>query len=109
MEKQQTAQNPQASSREAGAMSFTTPLKQFPKISWKNSVPLVVASVLVVLAGIGTGWLLSGRVSGGSLFGGGEKAAPGAKMEAKEAGLADEATFRDSAEGVLKEGGIEGE
>lgn len=94
---------------QAGPLGISTPLKQFPKVDWKSSVPLIVASILVVLAGIGTGWLLSGRVSGRSLFGGGEKAAPGAKMEAREAGLLDEATFRDSAEGILKEGGIEGE
>lgn len=109
-----TQSQSQPISPQAGPVGIANPLKQFPikkfpKMTWKSSAPLIVASIFVVLAGVGTGWLLSGKVSGGSLFGGGEKVAPGAKMEASEAGLADEATFRDSAEGVLKEGGVDGE
>jgi hypothetical protein len=81
-------------------------LKTFPKGPSKATFMLVLGAVLVVLVGVGTGWLISGRprVSGAP-----EGAAPGAESSATEAGIADEATFRDSAEGLLVEGGIEGE
>ena len=78
-------------------------LKKFPKIDFKNSLPLIVGAVVVVLLGAGTGWLLSGRVRGGT------PTVPGAQTGPKEAGLADESTFRDTAEGILEEGGISGE
>ena len=58
---------------------------------------------MVVLLGVGSGWLISGRTRGSSVT------VPGAQTGPKEAGLADEATFRDSAEGILEEGGISGE
>lgn len=81
-------------------------VKKFPKFNLKGNLPLVIGVVLVILAGVGTGWLLSGR-GGGS--GPGSQTAPGAQSGAKEAGLADESTFKDSAEGVLEEGGVDGE
>jgi hypothetical protein len=80
-------------------------VKKFPKFNIKTAAPYIVAVVLVVLAGVGTGWLLSGGPQ--SLKG--TQSVPGAKKTANEAGLADEKTFRDSAEGVLEEGGINGE
>jgi len=79
-------------------------VKKFPKFNLKGNLPLVLGVVLVILAGVGTGWLLSGR-GGGS----GGQTAPGAQSGPKEAGLADESTFKDSAEGVLEEGGVDGE
>lgn len=79
-------------------------IKKFPKFNLKGNLPLVLGVVLVILAGVGTGWLLSGR-GGGS----GGQTAPGAQSGPKEAGLADELTFKDSAEGVLEEGGVDGE
>lgn len=81
-------------------------VKKIPKFDLKGSSILIIGAILVVLAGVGTGWLLSGR-SGG--LGGGKEVAPGAQSGPKEAGLADESTFRDSAEGTLEEGGINGE
>lgn len=80
-------------------------VKQFPKFNLKEAAPYIVGSVLVVLAGVLSGWLITTK--GGGL--GGAKSAPGAKVAANEAGLADEATFRDSAEGKLEEGGVNGE
>lgn len=69
-------------------------------------MPLIVGAVLVVIAGVGTGWLLlSNRGLGGS----GTPTVPGAETGPKEAGLADEATFKDTADGVLAEGGVDGE
>ncbi|HJX45953.1 MAG TPA: hypothetical protein VJ399_02165 [Patescibacteria group bacterium] len=70
----------------------------------KENMILIIGAIIVVLGGVGTGWLLSGRAKGTS-----ESAAPGAKQTQNEAGLADEKTFRDSAEGILEEGGIAGE
>lgn len=74
----------------------------------KNTILLVGFSVLVILAGVATGWLVSGQVSGGSKSSVGE-AAPGAKVSSSEAGKTDESIFSDSAEGVLETGGIKGE
>ena len=80
-------------------------VKKFPKFNFKGSGILIAGVILVILAGIGTGWLLSGaRIAGTST-----QTVPGAETGPKEAGLADEKTFRDSAEGTLEEGGIAGE
>ena len=79
-------------------------VKKFPKFNLKGNLPLVLGVVLVILAGVGTGWLLSGRGGGA-----GGQTAPGAQSGPKEAGLADESTFKDSVEGVLEEGGVDGE
>jgi len=69
----------------------------------KENLILIVGAVLVVLAGIGTGWFLSGGK------GKSQTVAEGATQTQSEAGIADEKTFKDSAEGVLEEGGIQGE
>ena len=81
----------------------TSVLKKFPKFDFKSNLPLIVGAVLVVLAGVGTGWLLSGS------RGGATPTVPGAETGLKEAGLADEATFKDTADGILEEGGVDGE
>ncbi|MGB6839263.1 MAG: hypothetical protein WBD86_03760 [Microgenomates group bacterium] len=85
----------------------TRVLKQFPKKPEKKTFIYVLAALLIVSAGVGTGWLLSGTRSSGSASTSG--VAPGAETGPKEAGIADEATFRDSAEGILEEGGVDGE
>jgi hypothetical protein len=82
-------------------------VKRFPKIAkfnFKANLPLIVGAIIIVLLGVGTGALLSGRSSKSSTA-----VVPGAETGAKEAGLADESTFRDSAEGILEEGGVDGE
>jgi hypothetical protein len=99
-------QGPQPLDQE-GASSF---VKKFPKDSPKKMAIYIVSALLVVLAGIGTGWLLSGGASGSRLVrSGDEKAAPGARQNGQEAGVEDESTFSDTAEGVLEAGGIDGE
>jgi hypothetical protein len=85
---------------------FQTPVKKFPKFDFKGNLNLIVIALLVIFVGVGTGWLISGRKS---LSGSSGEVAPGAKTGPNEAGLADESTFRDSAEGTLEEGGIAGE
>lgn len=70
--------------------------------------PLLIAAVIVVIAGVGTGYFASqtGNVGG---LGGKVEVAPGAVIKDKEVGLEDEKTFRDEATGILREGGLEGE
>ena len=80
-------------------------VKEFPKRSFKGTVVMALAAFLVVLGGVGTGYFLSGRSLGGST----KEVAPGAEASATEAGLSDESTFRDSAEGSLETGGVDGE
>ncbi len=81
-------------------------LKNFPKGPSKATLMMAGGAVLVVLAGVATGWFVSGRpgVSGAP-----KEAAPGVITSENEAGIVDEATFRDTAEGKLETGGIEGE
>lgn len=70
-------------------------------------VPALVV-LLVIVGGIGTGWTISkGDILGAKQ----EAAAPGAEVSSggKEVGIDDAKTFRDSAQGVLEEGGIDGE
>ena len=68
----------------------------------KKIWPYVLGSFLVVLVGVGTGWLLTKNKESST-------AAPGAKTGTKTAGIEDTSTFKDSAEGLLEEGGINGE
>ena len=76
----------------------------------KKNLFLIGGITLLVLAGIVTGWLLSGAKKGSLISPSGDSvAAPGAKSGSEEAGIADESTFRDSAEGMLEEGGVNGE
>ena len=82
-------------------------LKQFPGKNPKGTWILAGAIFLVTLLGVGTGWLLSGAKGKGAASN--MESAPGAKSTSGEAGLNDELTFRDTAEGTLEEGGIEGE
>lgn len=66
------------------------------------------AILVVVLAGVGTGWYSS---QGGGVLAKKISVAPGAEVKegGKTVGIDDTKTFRDQAEGVLEEGGIDGE
>jgi len=94
---------PQASNTSPSPVAPLVKSFAAPKKMGNLILPIVV--VLAVMGvGIGSGWLLSGnKVKGTSTV------APGAKDTAKEAGIADEKTFTDSAEGQLESGGIDGE
>lgn len=77
------------------------------KVNFPSSfnLPLILLTILIVLAGVATGWFLSG----GKVQRSKESGIPASVQTAKEAGVKDETAFRDSAEGVLRQGGINGE
>jgi len=75
------------------------------KFDLKKMWPYVLGSFLVVLAGVGTAYLISGKL----INKGSEVAAPGAKVSSNEAGLLDPEFKYDEAEGILKEDGINGD
>lgn len=84
-------------------------LRKFSGPQKKNTFIPILFIVFVVLAGVGTGWYLSGGAltrktgipQGGS--------APGAEEGVNEAGITNEDVFSDTAEGMLEKGGIEGD
>jgi len=85
----------------------TVAVPQVKKFDLKKAWPFIAGVILVVLAGIGSGWLISNKVIG---KGGGTSQAPNVKVSSNEAGILDESTFKgDTAEGKLVEGGINGE
>lgn len=83
-------------------------VRKFPKKNLKTVALYVLSALLVVGAGIGSGWYLSGGQSSGVLGENGD-GPPKTKTGAKEAGIADESTFRDTADGILETGGVDGE
>lgn len=86
-------------------------LKKFPKMN-KQRIFYLLITLLVVVLGIGTGWLLSGRnISSKTSEKRAEQVQEQASGEKGEAGIADESVFseKQSPEGILLEGGIKGE
>lgn len=68
---------------------------------------LIAVAVLVVGAGVGGGYLMSkGGVKGSATS---APNVPGAKKTMTEAGVSDTATFKDTATGTIRAGGISGE
>jgi hypothetical protein len=85
-------------------------LKKFDSSSPKKSffIPFFIG-VFVIFAGLGSGWGIV-KVTGSSNSAKPKVEAGDKKVNGKnEEGIADESTFKDTAEGVLKEGGINGE
>lgn len=66
----------------------------------------ILGSLLVVLAGIVVAWMISSKTGTGQES---KNAAPGVKVTSTEAGKLDPNIKYDTATGVLKEGGIQGE
>lgn len=69
---------------------------------------MVLASFLVVVLGVVTGWFLAGRgknVATGS----NTSQQTSSSKEVEEAGLGDEKSYGSTTEGILKKGGIKGE
>jgi hypothetical protein len=78
-------------------------LKSFNN-SGGNKAKMIAVVIVVVLAGIVSGGMLSGRIRAG-----GPAPVTQLKTTSTQAGVEDSATFKDTAQGVLKEGGIKGE
>jgi hypothetical protein len=73
--------------------------------SGSKNLVMVIVAVVVVGFGILTGWLLSGVSKGKTQ----KVTGTNVTQTKKEAGISDEKTFKDTAQGLLKEGGINGE
>lgn len=79
----------------------------------KSTLFPAVVILVVILGGIATGWVFSGKkitgVQGGSI--GKISTAPGSEVVSggKEFGSKDKDTFKNNAQGTLEKGGIEGE
>jgi hypothetical protein len=70
----------------------------------------VVILLVIVLLGVGTGYLLSKNKTASSLLpAGGGNTSGSSVTVGKTYGSNDESLFKDSTEGTLKEGGIDGE
>ncbi|HSX48962.1 MAG TPA: hypothetical protein VLE44_01770, partial [Candidatus Saccharimonadales bacterium] len=70
-----------------------------------NKMPYLVGTgIVIVLLGVGVGWMVSGRKTTGSA----PKTAS-VTVTNNEAGAKDASSFKDTATGTLKEGGIKGE
>jgi hypothetical protein len=85
-------------------------VKHFKDESTQSSVVVVVLSLVVVLLGVTTGWLLSGtKASNSSNVSQSVQQTDTMTKSDTEAGIADESQFGSDAEGTLTEGGIDGE
>lgn len=86
-------------------------LKAFPKTESdkKNRNRIIVTSFVVVVLGLGAGYLLSGASLPGINSSGNSVGTPDVTVTENEAGVGDDSAFPDTASGVLVEGGIQGE
>jgi hypothetical protein len=74
------------------------------KFDVKKAWPYVVGIIVVVLAGIGTAWIISNRIMG--KVAGSSSAPAGVKVTSNEAGILDPNIKYQEVTGTLKEGGI---
>jgi len=105
----QTQQTPPIPRDEAGSQPRVLKHMQQPQPK-KKILPQVIGAIVIVLAGIGSGFGLS-RVTGtglADLKSSSEIAEKGISV-GDIVGIKDEKTFRDKAEGVLILGGVDGE
>lgn len=75
----------------------------------KKSIYMVLASFLVVVLGVTTGWFLAGTRNEGKTSEGGSTQTTNSKGEVERAGVGEEGDYDSTAEGVLKSGGVNGE
>lgn len=79
-----------------------------PSKSSNNNLVLGLISIVVVLSGIGLGYLLSG-VGGDNAGTGSKNSGNTISVSENEAGIKDESKFATTTDGILTEGGIGGE
>lgn len=87
-------------------VSVEETVKKAPKSKIQTLWPYIVGSILVVVAGVGTGWLITSKGKG---IGAGSETIVPSESGAKEAGIVNEKLYPETAEGILEEGGIKGE
>lgn len=106
---QNQMQNQQDSTQVASGGSRPHVMKNFPgsRGKSKETMVMVAGSLLVVIAGVIVGWMLAGREVGSS--GLTQTTQEDVKMAKGEAGVGSESDYSSEAEGLLVEGGIEGE
>ena len=77
------------------------------------AAPVIVILIIVALLGTGTGYLLAKNLNktslGGIIPGGAMQGGNNAVSKGQTFGSNDTKTFKDTAEGILKDGGIDGE
>jgi hypothetical protein len=81
-------------------------VKKFPKSKIVLLWPYIAGSILIVLVGVGAGWLFTSKGGG---IGGSKTTIVPSKTGAKEAGIMDAKLYPDTVEGTLEQGGIKGE
>jgi hypothetical protein len=86
-------------------------MKKFPGADGekKNTLFLILGSLLVVSIGITSGWFLSGKTLPSGTGGVSKETASQVTQTETEAGMEDTSAFPDEVEGMLVEGGIENE
>ncbi len=99
---------------EVKAKKLLHSLDEKPAPAPKSINKTVLILVLLTLAGIASGWGIAGFRRGGSVIPGQglkstEEAAQSGVKVGDVVGVQDEATFKDQAEGVLEDGGVNGE
>jgi hypothetical protein len=86
-----------------------------PETQKTTIIPIIVIFLVIIILGVGSGYLLNSRLSAGSTLSlGGNNAlqssVPASGLKVGDViGNADEKTFKDKSTGVLEEGGINGE
>jgi hypothetical protein len=109
MDNQAQIQNHNVNSGNTGSSAKPHVMKNFPgSKKSKETILMVVGSLLVVLVGVFVGWMLAGRAVGSS-SGTTATTQTDVKMAKDEAGIGSESDYDSDAEGLLVEGGIEGE
>lgn len=83
-------------------------LNKIPENSKKQTFMLILGSFLIVIAGVATGWQLSGGVAGSEEVPQSANITPGS-AGVDEAGIADTSDFETEETGILRSGGFEGE
>lgn len=80
-----------------------------PKMKTSLSTPILIGIIVVaIVLGVGTGFGIS-KISGSSMQASNKSSDKTDGNTETSAGVLDKKTFKDQAEGVLKEGGFEGE
>ena len=83
--------------------SFKETERKITSLPMKNTI---IVFVIIALVGVGTGYVIS-KITGGSQAG--PSIIVGTNVKGKTFGSGDPAIFKDTAEGKLEEGGVEGE